>query len=73
MNVGANTMTLAAEKMGITIIPEGKCTFPIRIIKIVLYMRLTPYNRVLSLLRFLLQIVLRVLTLDMAQIGLPFF
>lgn len=33
MNVGANTMTLAAEKMGMTIIPEGKCTFPIRIIK----------------------------------------
>ncbi|MBE0516867.1 MAG: coenzyme F390 synthetase [Methanophagales archaeon] len=33
MNVGANTMTLAAEKMGMAIIPEGKCTFPIRIIK----------------------------------------
>ena len=33
MNVGANTMTLAAQKMGMTIIPEGKCTFPIRIVK----------------------------------------
>jgi coenzyme F390 synthetase len=33
MNVGANTMTLAAQKMGMTIIPEGKCTFPVRIIK----------------------------------------
>jgi coenzyme F390 synthetase len=33
MNVGANTMTLAAQKVGMAIIPEGKCTFPIRIIK----------------------------------------
>ncbi len=33
MNVGANTMTLAAQEIGMTIIPEGKCTFPIRIIK----------------------------------------
>lgn len=33
MNVGANTMTLAAQKMGMTIIPEGKCSFPVRIIK----------------------------------------
>ena len=33
MNVGANTMTLAAQKIGIAIIPEGKCTFPVRIIK----------------------------------------
>lgn len=33
MNVGANTMTLAAQKIGITIIPEGKCTFPVRIIR----------------------------------------
>jgi coenzyme F390 synthetase len=33
MNVGANTMTLAAQKMGMAIIPEGKCTFPVRIIK----------------------------------------
>jgi coenzyme F390 synthetase len=32
MNVGANTMTLAAQNIGMTIIPEGKCTFPIRII-----------------------------------------
>jgi coenzyme F390 synthetase len=33
MNVGANTMTLAAQKIGMAIIPEGKCSFPIRIIK----------------------------------------
>lgn len=33
MNVGANTMTLAAQKIGVTIIPEGKCTFPVRIMK----------------------------------------
>jgi coenzyme F390 synthetase len=33
MNVGANTMTFAAQKIGMTIIPEGKCTFPVRIIK----------------------------------------
>jgi coenzyme F390 synthetase len=33
MNIGANTMTLAARDMGMTIIPEGKCTFPIRIIR----------------------------------------
>jgi len=33
MNVGANTMTLAAQKIGMTIIPEGKCTFPVRILK----------------------------------------
>lgn len=33
MNVGANTMTLAARDIGITIIPEGKCTFPGRVIK----------------------------------------
>ncbi len=33
MNIGANTMTLAAQKIGMTIIPEGKCTFPVRIIK----------------------------------------
>ena len=32
MNVGANTMTLAASKIGMTIIPEGKCKFPIRVI-----------------------------------------
>lgn len=33
MNVGANTMTLAAQKIGMAIIPEGRCTFPVRIIK----------------------------------------
>ncbi|KQC04167.1 MAG: coenzyme F390 synthetase [Methanoculleus sp. SDB] len=33
MNVGANTMTLAAHQIGFTIIPEGKCTFPLRVIR----------------------------------------
>ncbi len=33
MNVGANTMTLAAHSIGFTIIPEGKCTFPVRVMK----------------------------------------
>jgi coenzyme F390 synthetase len=33
MNVGANTMTLAARDLGITIVPTGKCTFPLRIIR----------------------------------------
>lgn len=33
MNVGANTMTLAAQKIGMTIIPTGKCTFPVRIMR----------------------------------------
>ncbi|HEX7576215.1 MAG TPA: coenzyme F390 synthetase [Candidatus Methanoperedens sp.] len=33
MNVGANTMTLAARDIGMTIIPEGKCTFPLRVLK----------------------------------------
>ncbi len=33
MNIGANTMTLAAHDLGMTIIPEGKCTFPTRIIE----------------------------------------
>jgi coenzyme F390 synthetase len=33
MNVGANTMTLGAHKINMSIIPEGKCTFPIRIIQ----------------------------------------
>ena len=33
MNVGANTMTLAAREVGMTIIPMGKCTFPSRVIK----------------------------------------
>jgi len=32
MNIGANTMTLAARDIGITIIPAGKCTFPVRVI-----------------------------------------
>ncbi len=33
MNVGADTMTLAAQKIGMAIIPEGKCTFPVRKIR----------------------------------------
>jgi coenzyme F390 synthetase len=33
MNVGANTMTLAARDLGITIVPMGKCTFPLRTIR----------------------------------------
>ncbi len=33
MNVGANMMTLAARRTGTTIIPAGKCTFPIRVIR----------------------------------------
>ncbi|MCD1293582.1 coenzyme F390 synthetase [Methanocella sp. CWC-04] len=33
MNIGANTMTLAAKDIGMTMIPEGKCTFPLRIIR----------------------------------------
>jgi len=32
MNVGANTMTLAAREIGMSIIPTGKCTFPIRLL-----------------------------------------
>jgi len=32
MNVGANTMTLAARDLEMTIIPEGRCTFPLRVI-----------------------------------------
>ena len=32
MNVGANTMTLAARETGMTIIPEGTCNFPVRVI-----------------------------------------
>jgi coenzyme F390 synthetase len=32
MNVGANTMTLAARGTGMTIIPEGTCNFPVRVI-----------------------------------------
>ncbi|MDD4127117.1 MAG: coenzyme F390 synthetase, partial [Methanomicrobium sp.] len=33
MNVGANTMTLAAQKIGFSVIPVGKCTFPVGVIK----------------------------------------
>ena len=33
MNVGANMMTLAARDLNMTIIPEGKCTFPLRVIR----------------------------------------
>lgn len=33
MNIGAESMSLAAKKLNITTIPEGKCTFPIRILK----------------------------------------
>jgi coenzyme F390 synthetase len=33
MNVGANTMTLAAHRIGMTIVPFGKCSFPLRTIK----------------------------------------
>jgi coenzyme F390 synthetase len=32
MNVGANTMTLAARDIGMSVIPTGKCNFPHRII-----------------------------------------
>jgi coenzyme F390 synthetase len=32
MNVGANTMTLAAQRLGMTIIPFGKCDFASRVI-----------------------------------------
>jgi coenzyme F390 synthetase len=32
MNVGANTMTLAAKELGVTVVPTGKCTFPLRTI-----------------------------------------
>jgi len=33
MNVGANMMTLAARDLNMAIIPEGKCSFPLRVIK----------------------------------------
>jgi coenzyme F390 synthetase len=33
MNVGANTMTIAAQKIGMGIIPIGKCSFDSRILK----------------------------------------
>ncbi len=32
MNVGANTMTLAAQKIAMTVIPMGRCTFPVNLI-----------------------------------------
>jgi coenzyme F390 synthetase len=32
MNVGASTMTLAAREVGFTVIPTGKCNFPLRMI-----------------------------------------
>jgi coenzyme F390 synthetase len=48
MNVGANTMTLAANKVGITIIPEGRCTFPLRVI-----MNYKPTGLVGSVFKFL--------------------
>jgi len=33
MNVGANTMTIAAQRIGMGIIPLGKCTFDLRVLK----------------------------------------
>lgn len=33
MNVGASAMTMAARKVGFSVIPEGKCTFPVRVIR----------------------------------------
>ena len=33
MNVGANTMTIAAQRIGMGIIPIGKCTFDSRILR----------------------------------------
>ena len=48
MNVGANTMTLAAKKIGMTIIPEGKCVFPLRVI-----MNYKPTGLVGSVFKFL--------------------
>jgi len=48
MNVGANTMTLAASKMGMTIIPEGRCVFPLRVI-----MNYKPTGLVGSVFKFL--------------------
>ncbi|MGZ4942141.1 MAG: coenzyme F390 synthetase [Halobacteriota archaeon] len=32
MNVGADTMTLAAQRIAMTIIPMGRCTFPVNLI-----------------------------------------
>ncbi len=48
MNVGANTMTLAASKIGMTVIPEGKCVFPLRVI-----MNYKPTGLVGSVFKFL--------------------
>ena len=48
MNVGANTMTLAANKIGMTIIPEGKCIFPPRVI-----LNYKPTGMVGSIFKFL--------------------
>lgn len=48
MNVGANTMTLAANKIGMTIIPEGKCVFPLRVL-----MNYKPTGLVGSVFKFL--------------------
>lgn len=33
MNVGANTMTVAAHRLNFTVIPEGNCSFPLRVIR----------------------------------------
>ncbi len=33
MNVGANTMTLAAHNIGFTVIPYGKCSFPVKVME----------------------------------------
>lgn len=48
MNVGANTMTLAANKIGMTMIPEGKCVFPVRVI-----LNYKPTGMVGSIFKFL--------------------
>jgi coenzyme F390 synthetase len=48
MNIGANTMTLAANKIGMTVIPEGKCAFPLRVI-----MNYKPTGLVGSVFKFL--------------------
>jgi coenzyme F390 synthetase len=48
MNVGANTMTLAARGTGMTIIPEGTCNFPIHVIT-----RFRPTGIVGSVFKFL--------------------
>ncbi|MDD1669741.1 MAG: coenzyme F390 synthetase [Methanomicrobiales archaeon] len=47
-NVGANTMTLAARGIGMTIIPQGGCRFPLRILE-----RYHPTGIVGSVFRFL--------------------